>query len=186
MFVSLRHRPGHAQADFGEARVVIRDVEQKAYFFALDLPHSDACYVRVHPAANTEAWLAGHVHAFAFFGALLQSVLYDNDRCLVAKITPDGTRNRTQRFSAMLSHYVIQDRYGRRGKGNDKGKEEGSRGIRARTSWCQCRTLQVGPRSTIISKSNVASGKLTSFAAIRSSPATCHSKNELKPSAQND
>lgn len=125
MFVPLRHRPGHAQADFGEARVVIHDVEQKAYFFALDLPNSDACYVRVHPAANTEAWLAGHVHTFAFFGAVPQSVLYDNDRCLVAKVTPDGTRNRTQRFSAMLSHYVIQDRYGRRGKGNEKGKEEG-------------------------------------------------------------
>ena len=29
----------------------------------------------------------------------------------------DGTRNRTQRFSAMLSHYVIGDRYGRPGKG---------------------------------------------------------------------
>jgi hypothetical protein len=38
---------------------------------------------------------------------------------------PDGTRNRTQRFSAMLSHYVIRDRYGRPGKGNDKGKVEG-------------------------------------------------------------
>jgi len=38
---------------------------------------------------------------------------------------PDGTRNRTQRFSAMLSHYIIQDRYGRPGKGNDKGKVEG-------------------------------------------------------------
>ena len=38
---------------------------------------------------------------------------------------PDGTRNRTQRFSAMLSHYVIDDRYGRPGKGNDKGKVEG-------------------------------------------------------------
>ena len=38
---------------------------------------------------------------------------------------PDGTRNRTQRFSAMLSHYVIGDRYGRPGKGNDKGKVEG-------------------------------------------------------------
>jgi len=101
------------------------DVEQKAYFFALDLPHSDACYVRAYPAANTEAWLDGHVHAFAFFGAVPQSVLYDNDRCLVAKIMPDGTRNRTQRFSAMLSHYVIQDRYGRPGKGNDKGKVEG-------------------------------------------------------------
>jgi hypothetical protein len=37
----------------------------------------------------------------------------------------NGARQRTQRFSAMLSHYVIQDRYGRPGKGNDKGKVEG-------------------------------------------------------------
>ena len=125
MFVPLSHPPGHGQADFGEALVVIGGVEQKAYFFAFDLPHSDACYVRAYPAANTEAWLDGHVHAFAFFGAVPRSILYDNDRCLVAKIMPDGTRNRTQRFSAMLSHYVIGDRYGRPGKGNDKGKVEG-------------------------------------------------------------
>jgi len=125
MFVPLSHPPGHGQADFGEALVVIGGIEQKAYFFALDLPYSDACYVRAYPAANTEAWLDGHVHAFAFFGAVPRSILYDNDRCLVAKIMPDGTRKRTQRFSAMLSHYVIGDRYGRPGKGNDKGKVEG-------------------------------------------------------------
>jgi hypothetical protein len=65
------------------------------------------------------------VHAFAFFGAVPQSILYDNDRCLVARIMPDGTRQRTQRFSAMLSHYVVRDRYGRPGKGNDKGAVEG-------------------------------------------------------------
>ena len=125
MFVPLSHPPGHGQADFGEALVVIGGIEQKAYFFAFDLPHSDACYIRAYPAANTEAWLDGHVHAFAFFGAVPRSILYDNDRCLVARIMPDGTRNRTQRFSAMLSHYVIGDRYGRPGKGNDKGKVEG-------------------------------------------------------------
>jgi transposase len=55
MFVPLSHPPGHAQADFGEALVVIGGVEQKAYLFALDLPHSDGCYVRAYPAANTEA-----------------------------------------------------------------------------------------------------------------------------------
>lgn len=125
MFVPLSHPAGHAQADFGEALVVIGGVEQKAYFFAFDLPQSDACYIRAYPSANTEAWLDGHVHAFAFFEAVPQSILYDNDRCLVAKIMPDGTRKRTQRFSAMLSHYVINDRYGRPGKGNDKGKVEG-------------------------------------------------------------
>ena len=43
MFVPLHHPPGHAQADFGEALVEIGGVEQKAHFFALDLPHSDAC-----------------------------------------------------------------------------------------------------------------------------------------------
>ena len=68
MFVPLSHPAGHAQADFGEALVVISGIEQKAYFFAFDLPHSDACYIRAYPAANTEAWLDGHVHAFAFFG----------------------------------------------------------------------------------------------------------------------
>lgn len=125
MFVPLHHAPGHAQADFGEAWVEIGGVEQKAHFFALDLPHSDACYIRAYPAATAEAWMDGHVHAFAFFGGVPQSVLYDNDRCLVSRILPDGTRQRAGLFSGFLSHYLIRDRYGRPGKGNDKGGVEG-------------------------------------------------------------
>jgi transposase len=49
MFVPLAHAPGHAQADFGEAQVEIGGVVQKAHFFVLYLPHSDACYVRAYP-----------------------------------------------------------------------------------------------------------------------------------------
>ena len=112
MFVPLHHEPGHAQADFGEALVVIGGIEQKAHFFALDLPHSDASYIRAYPAATAEAWVDGHVHAFTFFGRVPLSVLYDNDRCLVARILPDGTRKRARLFSGFLSHYVIRDRYG--------------------------------------------------------------------------
>jgi len=125
MFVPLAHPAGHGQADFGEAVVVIGGVEQKAHFFVLDLPHSDGCYVRAYPAAVAEAWVDGHIHAFAFFGAVPQSIVYDNDRCLVAKILPDGTRKRATLFSGFLSHYLIRDRYGRPGKGNDKGSVEG-------------------------------------------------------------
>jgi len=132
MFVPLHHPPGHGQADFGEALVVIGGIEQKAYFFAFDLPHSDACYVRAYPAATAEAWMDGHVHAFGFFGRVPQSVLYDNDRCLVAQILPDGTRKRARLFSGLLSHYVIEDRYGRPGKGNDKGSVEGLVGFARR------------------------------------------------------
>ena len=125
MFVPLTHPPGHAQADFGEATVIIGGVGQKAHFFAFDLPHSDACYIMAYPAATSGAWVDGHVHAFAFFGRVPVSVLYDNDRCLVASILPDGTRKRARLFSGFLSHYLIRDRYGRPGKGNDKGGVEG-------------------------------------------------------------
>jgi transposase len=53
-----------------------------------------------------------------------QSIVYDNDRCLVAKILPDGTRKRAALFSGFLDSYLIRDRYGRPGKGNDTDEIE--------------------------------------------------------------
>jgi transposase len=41
MFVPLTHPAGEAQADFGEALVVIGGVECTAHYLAMDLPHSD-------------------------------------------------------------------------------------------------------------------------------------------------
>ena len=46
MFIPLSHPPGHAQADFGEAFAVIGGVECKIHFLVIDLPHSDACFVK--------------------------------------------------------------------------------------------------------------------------------------------
>ncbi len=132
MFVPLIHPPGHGQADFGEARAVIGGIARKAHFFVFDLPHSDACYVRACPAATAEAWMDGHVHAFAFFGGVPRSVLYDNDRCLVSPILADGTRKRAGLFNGFLSHCLVHDRYGRPGKGNDKGAVEGLAGFARR------------------------------------------------------
>ena len=77
MFVPLRHAPGHAQADFGEALAVIGGVERKIHFFAMDLAHSDAGFMQAYPAETTEAFCAGHVAAFDFFGKVPQSILYD-------------------------------------------------------------------------------------------------------------
>ncbi len=129
VFVPLRHDPGHAQADFGEALAVIGGVEQKIHFFAMDLPHSDAGFVQAYPAETTEAFCAGHVAAFAFFGGVPQSILYDNTKLAVARILGDGTRQRTRVFSELRSHYLFADRFGRPGKGNDKGKVEGLVGL---------------------------------------------------------
>ena len=124
-FVPLAHPPGHAQVDFGEAVGVIGGVRQKIHFFCMDLPQSDACFVKAYPRETTEAFLDGHVASFAFIGGVPLSILYDNLKIAVAKICGDGKRERTRAFTELVSHYLFADRFGRPGKGNDKGKVEG-------------------------------------------------------------
>ena len=124
MFVPLTHAPGEAQADFGEAQVVIAGVEQTAHYQAFDLPHSDDCFVQAFPAETTEAFLEGHVRDFAYWDAVPTRILYDNTRLAVARILGDGERKETRAFSELQSHYLFADKFGRPGKGNDKGKIE--------------------------------------------------------------
>jgi len=124
-FVPLAHPPGHGQVDFGEAVAIIGGVRQKIHFFCMDLPQSDAGFVKAYPRETTEAFLDGHVSAFAFFGGVVLSLLYDNLKIAVAKICGDGKREPTRAFTELLSHYLFADRFGRPGKGNDKGKVEG-------------------------------------------------------------
>jgi transposase len=138
MFVPLSHAPGEAQADFGEALVVIAEVEQKAHFMVFDLsprgqrpvrgdpdlPHSDDCFVQAFPAETTEAFLEGHVRAFEYFGGVSTRILYDNTKLAVARILGDGQRQKTRAFSELQSHYLFAEKFGRPAKDNDKGKVE--------------------------------------------------------------
>jgi len=53
----MSHRPGHAQADFGQADSYIAGKKARFHYFCVDLPQSDGCFVkaggfiRVHAAA---------------------------------------------------------------------------------------------------------------------------------------
>ena len=132
VFVPLAHDPGHAQVDFGEARAIIGGKECKIHVFAIDLPQSDGCFVKAYRAETSEAFCDGHVAALAFFGGVPLSILYDNTKLAVARILGDGTRQRTRIFSELQSHYLFEDRFGRPGKGNDKGKVEGLIGFMRR------------------------------------------------------
>ncbi len=125
VFVPLTHPAGDAQADFGEARVAVGGVEQKAQFLCVDLPHSDDSFVIAFPSETTEAFLEGHRQAFEYFGGVPRTILYDNTRIAVAKIAGGGERRPTEAFSALQSHYLFAAKFGRPGKGNDKGNVEG-------------------------------------------------------------
>lgn len=92
VFVPLRHAPRHAQMDFGETLGVIGGVECKLHYFVMVLPHSDPIFIKAYPAETTEAFCDGHNAAFAFFGGVPLSVLYDNTKIAMAKICGDGMR----------------------------------------------------------------------------------------------
>ena len=130
MFVPLAHPPGDAQADFGEALVVIDGVECKAHDLVVDLPHSDDAFVQAFPAETTEAFCEGHNAAFRYFGGVPRGIVYDNTTLAVAKILGDGTRQRTQSFSELHSHYLFDDRFGRPGEG--QRQRQGGRAGRLR------------------------------------------------------
>ena len=125
MFVPLTHAPGTAQADFGQALAVVAGVECPVHYLAIDLPHSDDIFVMAFPAETTEAFLEGHIQAFAYFGGVPISILYDNTKLAVARILGDGERQKTRAFSELQSHYLFADKFGRPAKGNDKGNVEG-------------------------------------------------------------
>jgi transposase len=125
MFVPLSHRPGHAQAGFGQADGYIGGKKIRLFYLCVDLPHPDGCFVKAYPAETAEAFCDGHVSAFAFFSGVSQSILYDNTMLAVAKIVKGGKRLRSHMFAKLKSHYLFEDRFGRPCKGNDKGKVEG-------------------------------------------------------------
>ena len=62
----------------------------------MTLPYSDALFVCAFPRECTEAFLEGHVRAFAFFGGVPRRISYDNSKIAVARITggrePQGHR----------------------------------------------------------------------------------------------
>ncbi len=144
MFVPLAHPAGEAQVDFGEALVVIAGVERKAHYLVMDLPQSDDCFVAAFPAETTEAFLEGHVRAFAYFGGVPTRVLYDNTRIAVAKILGGEQRQRTRAFSELQSYYLFADKFGRPAKGNDKGKVEGLVGYARRNFMVPIPLKQLG------------------------------------------
>ena len=148
MFVPLSHPPGHAQCDFGEALVVISGVERKAHCFVIDLPHSDGCFVKAYPAETTEAFMDGHVAAFAYLGGVPQSILYDNTKLAVAKILGDGRRKRTRAFTELQSHYLFDTGSAVPARAMTKARWRAWWGTCAEASWCRCRPSRASMRST--------------------------------------
>jgi len=113
-----------AQADFGGAVVTIAGVRTEVALFCLRAKASKVPFVVAYPTEKLEAFLAGHVEAFAFFGGVFAELWYDNARTAVVRILAGPAREEHERLSALRAHYLFGSSFCAPGHGNEKGSVE--------------------------------------------------------------
>jgi transposase len=131
-FVPLAHPPGEAQVDFGEADIYLKGKLERCHYFTMTFPYSNATFVKAYPLERTESFLDGHISAFEFFGKIPQRILYDNASIMVKKIEEDKTRDVTDAFNGLISHYLLDYKFANVASGNEKGHVEGDVGFTRR------------------------------------------------------
>lgn len=106
--IVAHHEPGEeAQVDFGLSDVVIAGERTQVAVFELRLSHSGVAIHVAFGSEGQEAFLEGHVAAFARLGGVPARIRYDNARALVARVLRGRDRAETERFIALRSHYGL-------------------------------------------------------------------------------
>ena len=123
-FLPLSHKPGEAQFDFGEAKVIYRGRERKAAFFVMSLPHSDAFFCQAFPRECTETFQEGHKRAFQFFDGIPYRISYDNSKIAVARIVGRRGETPTKELLRLESHYLFNHHFCLVRRPNEKGHTE--------------------------------------------------------------
>ena len=113
-----------AQADFGGAVVTLAGERTEVALFCLRAKASKVPFVVAYPNERLEAFLAGHVEAFAFFGGVFSELWYDNPKTAVVKILAGPARDEHERLSALRAHYLFASSFCTPGRGNEKGSVE--------------------------------------------------------------
>ena len=113
-----------AQADFGSAVVTIAGKRTEVALFCLRAKASKVPIVVANPTERLEAFLAGHVEAFAFFGGVFAELWYDNPKTAVVRILAGPAREEHERLSALRAHYLFESSFCTPGRGNEKGSVE--------------------------------------------------------------
>jgi len=125
VFMPLKHPPGEAQVDFGQALVKRGGILRKIFFFVMALPYSDVFFLKAYDRECTETFWDGHVQAFQFFGGVPRRISYDNSKIMASKIIGPRERQLTDGFLQLVSHYLFRYHFCFVRRANEKGLVEG-------------------------------------------------------------
>jgi transposase len=122
VYLPLEFDPGEdAQMDWGEAVAVIAGVTVTVQLFFMRLCYSRRLFVMAFPCQKQEAFFAGHVAAFNFFGGVPRRLSYDNLTTAVEAVLQGKNRREQQAFVVFRSHYLFASHFCTPGEGHEKG-----------------------------------------------------------------
>ena len=131
MSIPQTHLAGaEAEVDFGEFYSTIAGVVVKCWMFVMRLSHSGKAFHVAFATQAQEAFLEGHVLAFAYFGGVPGRIRYDNLKPAVVRVLKGRDRTESERFTALRSHYGFDSFFCRPGidGAHEKGGVEGEIG----------------------------------------------------------
>jgi transposase len=125
VYLPLEFDPGQdAQMDWGEAVAIIAGVTVTVQLFFMRLNYSRRLFVMAFPSQKQEAFFAGHVQAFNFFGGVPHRISYDNLATAVQAVLQGKNRREQQAFVVFRSHYLFESHFCTPGEGHEKGGVE--------------------------------------------------------------
>jgi transposase len=124
-FLKLVTLPGEeGQADWASfGQVTIGRARRRLSCFVMTLSFSRALWVEFFLDQTLESLIQGHVHAFADWGGVVRTVLYDNMRSVVLDRRGDLVQFHP-RLLELCGHYHFAARPCRPARGNEKGRVE--------------------------------------------------------------
>ncbi len=127
VFCPIDHPPAsEIQIDWGQAVVVLDNVQTKVMIFCARSAYSKATFVRAYLRDDMISFLDGHVWLMEQLGGVPAQLAYDNLKTAVTYVYTGRKRDLTSRFLALRSHYLFESRFCNVASGNEKGHVENS------------------------------------------------------------
>ena len=133
VFLPLAFDPGtDAQVDWGEGDVIMAGQQRTVQLFLMKLSYSRRTLMMAFPGQKQEAFFAGHVAGFNFFGGVPHRISYDNLKTAVKEILQGRHRVEQEAFFHFRGYYLFESHFCTPGAGNEKGQVEHSVGFNRR------------------------------------------------------
>lgn len=114
-----------AEVDWGAAQAIIGGKPTTVKFFGMRSRYSAKHFVRGYPCERQQAFLDAHLHAFAFFGGIFPTLVYDNLTTAVRQVLRGRGRVEQTEFAKFHAYYNFTPRFCNPAAAHEKGGIEG-------------------------------------------------------------